>query len=107
MRKKYSDPLMFPSVLLSGINVNGSDNGGQGPDEEIPLNAKRLAAPKLNAAPAEETSDSVTIVDPADESGNSTGSNAVDMLTGGASEAEPVINMIAPDETAAPAQAGE
>jgi len=107
MRKKYSDPLMFPSVLLTGIDVNESDNGEVGPDGLLSSKAKRLAAPKLNAAPAEETSNSVMIVDPVEETGNSAGSDAADMLTEGTSEAEPVIDMLVPDETTAPAEAGE
>lgn len=67
MKKKYSDPLMFPAVLLDGIVVSQSDNGGQGPDVEVPLNASRKVGPMLNSAPAMETADSVSIVNPVEE----------------------------------------
>lgn len=67
MKKKYSDPLMFPAVLLSGIVVKPSDNGGVGPDEDVPLKAVRKVGPMLNSAPAMETADPVSIVNPVEE----------------------------------------
>lgn len=67
MKKKYSDPLMFPTVLLDDIIVSPSNNGGQGPDDEVPLNASRKVGPMLNSAPAMETTDPVSIVNPVEE----------------------------------------
>lgn len=106
MRKKYSDPLMFPSVLLGGIVVSGSDNGEVGPDGDITLNSIGPAGAKfgINSAPA---ASEVTIVDPA-EAEVVTEEAPAEIPVETVPEEESVIDMLAPVEEAAPAaEAGE
>lgn len=111
MKKKYSDPMMFPSILLGDIVVSGSDDIVIGDDDEITINGSGTGALGINAGPAAELSDSVTISNPVEEAAGSE-----EVITDGASaeaavssplEAETVMDMLAPAEDMAPAEVGE
>ena len=117
MKKRYSDPLMFSSALLTTIPIKVSDNGTIGPDDEFDdddgdagINAGGL---RLNAAPAKKASDPVTIVNPVEEAVNST-EVVTEEATGGVTtaaastlEVEPVIDEIVPEEAPATTGTGE
>ena len=113
MKKRYSDPLMFSSALLTTIPIKVSDEGTLGPDDDwdddnadAGINTGGL---RLNAAPAKKASDPVTIVNPVEEAVNST-EVVTEEATGGATtaaapalEVEPVIDEIVPEEAPATA----
>lgn len=110
MKKKYSDPLMFSSALLTTIPMKPSDNGTIGPDEPWDEDEAAAAAGlRLNASPSQQTSDPVTIVNPVEEAVNSTdtvteeASGTATTTTPSPLEVEPVIDDIVPEE--APASA--
>lgn len=111
MKKKYSDPMMFPSILLGGIVVSGSDDTVIGDDGEITINGSGAGTLGINAAPGADLSDSVTISNPVEDAAGSE-----EVITDGASaeaavssplEAGTVMDMLAPAEDIAPAEAGE
>lgn len=113
MKKKYSDPLVIPSVMLTGIGFNESDQGGEGPiNVEIPLNSVggTIAAPVMNSAPTEESAGAVSL-NPVEEAVSSEEilGEEVSSEAGASSplEAESVIDMLVPDGTASSEQAGE
>ena len=113
MKKRYSDPLMFSSALLTTIPIKVSDEGTLGPDVDwdddngdAGINAGGL---RLNAASAKQVSDPVTIVNPVEKAVNST-EVVTEEATGGATtaaasalEVEPVIDEIVPEEAPATA----
>ncbi len=112
MKKRYSDPLMFSSALLTGIVINVSDNGTTGPNDEWDdddADAGINAAPglRLNAAPAARKSEPVTIVNPVEEAVNSTevvteeASGTATTTAASPLEVESVIDEIVPDEAPA------
>ena len=111
MKKKYSDPLMFSSALLTTIPIKPSDNGTIGPDDPWDEDeaAGAAAGLRLNASPSQQTSDPVTIVNPVEEAVNSTdtvteeASGTATTTTPSPLEVEPVIDDIVPEE--APASA--
>lgn len=119
MRKKYSDPLMFPAILLSGgIDAGASPNSGYGGDEEwgdddgnnAGGNASSLM---MNSRPALKVADPLTIdSNPVEESVTSAEAAAGDPAEAGSVaapsllEVEPVIDEIVPD-AAAPSGAAE
>lgn len=113
MKKKYSDPLVIPSVMLGGIGFGDSDNGGQGPiDVEIPLNSAggSVPAPVMNSVPTEESAGAVSL-NPVEEAVGSEeilgGETAPEAEAASPLEAESVIDTLVPDESASPVQAGE
>jgi hypothetical protein len=110
VKKKYSDPLMFSSALLTTIPIKPSDNGTIGPDDPWDEDdAAAAAGLRLNASPSQQTSDPVTIVNPIEEAVNSTdsvteeASGTATTTTPSPLEVEPVIDDIVPEE--APASA--
>ena len=111
MKKKYSDPMMFSSILLGDIVVSGSDDTVIGDDDEITINGSRSGALGINADPAAGLSDSVTISNPVEDAAGSE-----EVITDGASaeaavssplEAGTVMDMLAPAEDIAHTEAGE
>jgi hypothetical protein len=107
VKKKYSDPLMFSSALLTTIPIKPSDNGTIGPDDPWDEDeaAGAAAGLRLNASPSQQTSDPVTIVNPVEEAVNSTdtvteeASGTATTTTPSPLEVEPVIDGIVPDGT--------
>lgn len=106
MRKKYSDPLMFPSILLNGtMPVGISGEITPTPDEEITESSKVL----MNAAPATRTvEDPVTIVNPVEEAVTNastsvttgiTTESPVEAVSTSPLEVESVIDEIVPEVT--------
>lgn len=109
MRKKYSDPLMFSAMLLSGgIDAGASPNSGWGGEEEWDDEdgGNKSASVLMNSSPALQAGESLTIdSNPVEESIISS-----EAVTGVPSEAgsdpssalevAPVINALVPDETA-------
>jgi hypothetical protein len=111
MKKKYSDPLMFSSVLLSGIPINKSGEGTQAPDEEW-SDSSSGACLMLNSAPAQEAADPLTIVNPVEEAvtapeGVQEELPAEDPAAASPLEVAPVIDSLVPEDTSEPAPAGE
>ena len=102
MKKKYSDPLMFSATLLTTIPIKPSDEGSSGPSTDLDSDPT-LKGLNINAYPSRQGSDPVTIVNPVDETVNST--DAVpEKAPGTASrpsspEVESIIDEIVPEET--------
>lgn len=118
MRKKYSDPLMFPAALLTIGNLNPSQEGtigggGSGDDEWDNLEGAGSAnGLMIDSAPAQQASNPVTIVNPVEEAVTSTDVVTEESSSAGSSvessplEVTPVIDQIVPDETAETAASG-
>ena len=109
MKKKYSDPLMFSTVLLNGgIVIGPSGNGEIGPDDEI---GDDIDLPNLsvNFTPGIKASDPVTIVNPVEEAVKSEETAVTEAPAAGSSspiEVTPIIDSLVPEATGA-AEAGE
>lgn len=114
MRKKYSDPLMFPAVFLaSSGTITGSQEivigGGDGEwnDGDDGNGAKGLM---MNSVPAQQASEPLTIVNPVEEAVTNTeviteessgeASSTASSTDSSPLEVETVIDQIVPDETA-------
>ena len=108
MKKKYSDPLMFSTVLLNGgIVVEPSVNGEIAPDEI----GDDIDLPNLsvNFTPGIKASDPVTIVNPVEEAVKSEETAVTEAPAAGSSspiEVTPIIDSLVPEATGA-AEAGE
>lgn len=108
MKKKYSDPLMFSTVLLNGgIVVNNSVQGEIGPDG----NGDDIDLPDLsvNFTPGIKASDPVTIVNPVEEAVKSEETAVTEAPAASSSspiEVTPIIDSLVPEATGA-AEAGE
>ena len=108
MKKKYSDPLMFSTVLLNGGIVHKpSGNGEIGPDEDV----DEIDLPDLsvNFTPGIEASEPVTIVNSVEEAVNSEEAAVTETPATGSSsplEVAPIIDSLVPEETGT-AEAGE
>lgn len=105
MKKKYSDPLMYPATLLT-IPIDPSPIGHPtDPDEpwdEEDGNNINGAKFMLNAAPAQTSAEPLTIVNPVEEAVTEPAAAAAAEEGAPAatlSEVEPVIDSIVPDET--------
>ena len=113
MKKKYSDPLMFSSALLTTIPVDPSDSGVVGPDEPWDEDDNNANSLYMNASPAKQSSAPVSIVNPVEEAMNSTEASPEKApgnttSTHSPLEVESVINEIVTDESATSvAAAGE
>lgn len=113
MRKKYSDPLMFPAALLLSGTLNPSQEGtiGGGDDEwDDSKGAGSANGLMMNSAPAQQASDPLTIVNPVEEAVTNTeviteessgeASSTASSTDSSPLEVETVIDQIVPDETA-------
>lgn len=113
MKKKYSDPLMFSSTLLTGITVTHSQEGTIGGGDDWDDDANGTSGLRVNASPSQQTSDPVTIVNPVEEAVNSTDVNTEEIsgttsTTSSPLGAEAVIDGLVPDgSTASSPSAGE
>lgn len=103
MRKKYSDPLMFPAVLMSGIDIPPSGGeGGQGP--ETPWGGKSSRT-TVNSMGETEPTESITISPTPEESGIA--DSVAPVENAGTAESEiipevaPVIDTLVEEESAA------
>lgn len=117
MRKKYSDPLMFSSVIMSSIPVTPSQPGTISPDDDWDDNrgagASVFSVNSAAGAPASE--DPVSIVNPVEEAVNSastsvttgvTTESPVEAVSTSPLEVTPVIDEIVPETTEEAASAG-
>lgn len=108
MKKKYSDPLMFSTVLLNGgIVIGPSGNGEIAPDEDVDdIDLPNLS---VNSTPGIKASDPVTIVNPVEEAVKSEETAVTEAPAAGSSspiEVTPIIDSLVPEATGA-AEAGE
>lgn len=115
MRKKYSDPLMFPAALLAIGPLKPSQEGtiGSGNEEwDDSIGAGSANGLMIDSAPAQQASDPLTIVNPVEEAVTSTDVVTEESSSAGSSvessplEVTPVIDQIVPDETAETAASG-
>lgn len=119
MKKKYSNPLMFSSILLTGIEIGPSPEGtiGSGDDEWDNVRRSVFSVNSAMAVPASE--EPVTIVNPVEEAVTSastsattsveagiTTGNDVGGITSSPLEIEPIIDEIVPEVTEEAATAG-
>lgn len=117
MRKKYSDPLMFSSVIMSSILVTPSQHGTISPDDELDddqgAGASVFSVNSAAGAPVSE--DPVSIVNPVEEAVNSastsvttgiTTESPVEAVSTSPLEVTPVIEEIVPEVTEEAASAG-
>lgn len=82
MKKSYSDPLMFSNVLLSGITIGPSQQGGFGPGGPAKAPSLKTAAPALSTTSDTEdvlSSDGndIQIVDPSNTAENIINENEI------------------------------
>lgn len=102
MKKKYSDPLMFASrILTDPIPLTPSQNGEPGPDvgwEDSWEDNKRsvFSINSFTAAPASE--EPVTVVNPVEEAATSFSTeSAVEAVSTSTLEVAPIIDEIVPE----------
>lgn len=113
MRRKYSDPLMFPAMLLTIGDTTTSNEGviGSGDDDWVDEDGSNGAkGVMVNSAPAKQASEPLTIVDPVEEAVTNTeviteessgeASSTASSTDSSPLEVETVIDQIVPDETA-------
>jgi len=118
MKKKYSNPLMFSSILLTGIEIGPSGEGtiGSGDDEWDNVRRSVFSVNSAMAVPASE--EPVTIVNPVEEAVTSASTSATTSVEAGITgndvggitssplEIEPIIDEIVPEVTEEAATAG-
>lgn len=98
MRKKYSDPLMFSSMVLASIPANPSQPGTSSPDDDWD-DDDGGAKFSVNADPASASEDPVSIVSPAEDELETPAADPV-------SEVPSVLEELVPAESADSSPAG-
>ena len=118
MRKKYSDPLMFPSTILTTLPITQSQGGAIGDgewDEEDSATPGGISVFSVNSAAAPASEDPVSIVNPVEEAVNSASTSVTtgittespgETVTTSPLEVEPIINEIVPEVAEEAASAG-
>ncbi len=113
MRKKYSDPLMFSSVLLTSLPIQHSGEPSPIDDWDSVSPGPTSKGLRLNSSPASEEP-AVSIENPVEQAVTApeiiqeeAPAAEPDPAPAAPLEVEPVIDTIVPEETLEPAQAGE
>lgn len=103
MKKKYSDPLMFSSVLLSGIDIPPSGGEGGSPPDQAWSSKKSILSVNSNNSVPEYTED-VKIVPSAEETTADVTESPIESSGSGESavipEVAPVIDTLVEEEAA-------
>lgn len=102
MKKKYSDPLMFSSVLLSGIDIPPSGGEGDSPGDNVWGSKKSKVT--VNSMPGTaEPAEDVKIVSPVEEATADVSESPVESAgkaeTTVIPEVTPVIDTLVEEET--------
>ena len=102
MKKKYSDPLMFSSVLLSGIDIPPSGGEGDSPVDNVWGSKKSKVT--VNSMPVTaEPAEDVKIVSPVEEATAGVSESPVESAgtaeTTVIPEVTPVIDTLVEEET--------
>lgn len=114
MRKKYSNPLMYPSILLSSSGDIGPHQSGEptpdDPWEDAGMGSAVDGTASLNSMPAKRTAEPLTIVSPVEEA--ITSSDNEESSSDATPESSPlevgsVIETIVPEEDPLTTETGE